>query len=264
MILGINWYREFPNGLYSYKFFEFRRSPGGFADHPAELIAKIKSEFSNYLYTEIENFISQYPQARLFVRRKESKLEISIGWYSLFDFDFCLANEIDKIINKCDAVKIINENFSGCEILRLGNHNLYQGFYYPKIENAGIVYSDLAKHNAINSAYRITCNILNTELEETINKFKQISKICNFNTFFYTKAELVNRINLYLFLTNGRQGLGLNQMEISDGNRLEVEINTLLSKEKIKLGQSGDYNYSPKGKVYIVKIENKDFFNLMG
>jgi len=265
MILGINWFREFPIELYDYKFFNFRRSPGGHADYPAELETLIQTSTCEQLVEQIQELVNCYKQARIFLKIRNNNLKIMIGWYSLFDFDFSFANEVERLLTKNNVNFSNEEGFTNEELLKLGNHNLYNEFKYPKIENSSIVYSSPGKNNAITSSLRIDCNVVKEEYNELIYKLNKIGDECNFNSIYISQKQSKSRDreNLSIFLTNGRQGRNLNEMIVSDGVKTEQMINNLDSENLIQFGQIGDWKFSPSKIKTIVRVEDKEYHNLL-
>lgn len=263
MILGINWYREFPVGLYNYKYFEFRRSPGGFADWPSELFTSILVGDNQELISAIEQLIQSHSQARIFIKQNENYFYLKVGWYHLYDYDFLLVLEIEKILRELNALKIVDFDFKNCVLIKLGNHELYNRHYYPKIEGLTSVHSEMGKHNALTNALRIDCHLSNSKVEGFLSEVKLIANECKVYTIYYSKFEMPDITNLYVFLTNGRQGLGLKEMIVTDGKLLEEKLKAIFNIFDVENNQYGDSWKSPTREISIIDVQNKDYHRLL-
>lgn len=263
MILGINWYREFPLGLYDYEYFEFQRSAGGFADWPAELYTSIKVQDNQKLINAIEGLILIHKQARIFMKHSDNYFYLMVGWYHLYDYDFLLVLEIEKILKELNAEKISIFDFKNCALIKLGDHDFYTRHYYPKIEGLSSVHSGLGKHNAHINALRLDCHLSNDKVKGFLSDIKTIANECNIFSIYYSKFEMPDISNLYVFMTNGRQGVGLRDMIISDGRLLEEKLKVSMNTFDVKNKQYGDIWKSPTNEIIIIDVQDKDYHQLL-
>lgn len=85
MLLGVYWYRYFPEGLYRFDFFIFRAGLGGHADGPAELTATVQAPDPAALLAEVRAVAAHYPAVRLFGEVHGQFLRLTVGGYTLSD-----------------------------------------------------------------------------------------------------------------------------------------------------------------------------------
>ena len=263
MILGINWYREFPKGIYEYVYFKFRRSPGGFADFPPELYTSIKVNRPENLKTEIITLLEKHDQASIFLKQNGDNLYIEISWYHLFDYDFLFALEIEKLLIKENA-EYIEISYKDSEFQKLGNHKLHESQYYPKSEFLKIVHSGPKYKNACLNIISITCNLKSKKVFDFIQEVEKLANNCGIFSFYYSEKKIKFKSNLILYLTNGRQGLKLEGMKIIDVRKFEEIFEKIAIKYSVKEGIIGDWENHPSGITEIICIEDKEYHPLIG
>lgn len=258
MILGINWYREFPEGLYEYDFFKFKRSPGGMADYPPELIASVIVSDSEKLKQELLKLLEKHNQASIFFKQNDNNALIEISWYHLYDYDFLFALEVEKILNQEDA-KCSEANYKDSELQKLGNYGFHQNQYYPKSKYLKIYHSGPKYRNACLNFISITCNMTTDKVKLFIHNLSELANDCGIFSFYYSEKTINEKSNLVLYLTNGRQGLRLQKMKLIDVKRFEKEFEKLADIYDVKEGIIGNYENHPSGIKEIVCIEDKEF-----
>ena len=263
MILGVNWYREFPIGLYSYKYFEFQRSVGGFADWPAELYTSVKVEDSHRLINSIEILVQNHKQARIFMKQSDNYFYFMVGWYNLYDYDFLIVLEIEKILNELNANKISKFEFKNVVLLKLGDHDFYNNQYYPRVEGLTNVHSEMGKHNSLVNALRFDCQLNNNKVRGFLTEIKSIANQCQIFTIYYSQIEMHDTTCLYVFMTNGRQGVALNDMVISDGKLLEKKLLNLMNTFDLNSSQNKEEWKSPSKEIIVIDVQDKDYHQLV-
>jgi hypothetical protein len=261
MILGVNWYREFPKGLYKYKFFDFKNSPGGFADWPAELYTSVKIPKPEEFIHILTSTVNTYKQARLFFKQSDNHIFVKIGWYHLFDFDFEITKKIDGELNRLGARRSVT-NYSEVELQKLGDHNFHINHYHPKNKGLSLVHSAPGKKNSCIVSLRLDCHLDTDKISGFISDLKNVANKAGIYSIYYMEKQKGKTTYLYVFLTNGRQGLNLSDMVVSDGKLLENELTHLYTKYEVQSGIGGDYRNGPSGDKKIVEIQDIEFHQI--
>jgi len=100
MILGIYWYYKFPDLLYSFRYFSFNAGTGGAASGPPSLTFNFNIVNADNFVEKIKQLGNKYPDCSIFMRRRSDNINISIGHYTLLDFDFQIAQYIEQLLDK--------------------------------------------------------------------------------------------------------------------------------------------------------------------
>lgn len=258
MVLGINWYREFPKGLYKFEFFKFKRSPGGMADYPPELVTSVSVTDSDKLKSKLLELLEKHNQASIFFKQNSNNALIEISWYHLYDYDFLFALEVEKLLNQENA-KQVELNFKDSELQKLGNYDFHQNQYYPKSKFLKIVHSGPKYKNACLNLISITCNMNTNKVESFIQEVKVLANECGIFSFYYSEKSIESKSNLVLYLTNGRQGIELKKMNVVDVKHFETEFEKLAEVYEMDEGIIGTWENHPSGIKRIVCIEDKEY-----
>lgn len=257
MILGVYWAFKFPEKIYSFDFFKYRGTKGGHAHAPSELFMNCKAENPDILIDKLNRVIIDNPFGRLFIYKKENCLSIKTGSYFLFDYDFLLTKKIEEIL-KGEQITDVNEtDTKGGELIRIiGDKRFHESESYPKKGFFQTVGSEITNFNSELSAIRFDCNILNSELRDFLTDLKTILTEENITLAFYIDKIADKRINLMMFFTNGRQGLGLKPLITTDACSLENKIENLKSKYSLEFGFiKGYYPDSKRKEIMIIDEE---------
>lgn len=258
MILGINWYREFPEGLYTFEFFKFKRSPGGMADHPPELVTSVSVADSNKLKSELLNLLEKHNQTSIFFKQNGNNALIEISWYHLYDYDFLFALEVEKLLRQENA-KQVEVSYKESELQKLGNFDFHQKHYYPKSNYLKIVHAGPKYRNACLNFISATCNMSSNKVESFIKEVKLLANECGIFSFYYSEKSIESKSNLVLYLTNGRQGIDLIKMTVVDIKRFEMGFERLAELYKVEEGIIGNWENHPSGIKEIVCIDDKEY-----
>ncbi len=257
MILGTYWYFEFPIDLYRFEYFEFNKGFEGHADNPAELVATFITEHPEKIIEELKTLINKYSEGFLFVYQENNKLKIGTGGYYLFDYDFLIITEVEKLLKNHSVFLAKDKSFDNPTITRI--HNDQNKIDYPKKGFLQIVGSDLKKHNAENSKFRMDCNVNLKVKKEFISEIKKISIEENLDIFFYYDKDLNEKSNLMLFFTNGRQGLNLTEKKHIDALSFENKIEKAILKYNVSLGHIDGFENYPQNDPNIEMMVEKEF-----
>lgn len=257
MLLGIYWAFRFPERIYSFDFFKYRGTSGGHAHSPSELYMNCKVSNPDLLIEKLNRLIKDYPFGQLFIYKIGDCLKIETGSYFLFDYDFLLVKKIEELLKDEKVVDINSTDTKGGELIKIiGDKRYHESDSFPKKGFFQTVGSEITDFNSELSAIRFDCNILNSQQHDFLTDLKEILKEENFTLAFYKDRIAENRNNLMMFFTNGRQGLGLNHLIITNGCSLENKIENLKSKYSLEFGFiKGYYPDSKRKEIMIVDAE---------
>lgn len=259
MILGTYWYFAFPTDLYKFDYFEFKQGYGGHADNPAELITNIETENPDKIITLLKSLVEKHKQGFIFVYQDGEKLKIGTGGYQLFDYDFLLILEIEKIL-KQEKIKLVNnQKLDNPTFIRIQNDNSLAKIVYPKKTFLQIVGSELKKQNAENSKLRLDCNINPINKYSFIADLKRISIEERIDVFYYYEKDFENKTNLMLFFTNGRQGMNFSEKKIINTINFENKVEEVIIRHNAKYGHVSGFELYPQNGPKIEMIIEEEY-----
>lgn len=259
MILGTYWYFDFPTDLYKFDYFEFRKGYGGHADNPAELVATFETENQSEIIDDLKSLIYNYSDGIVFVYTEKNKIKIGTGGYQLFDYDFLIIEEVEKLLKKYKVILTKNETFNNPTIRRFFNETIQNKIIYPKKGFLQVVGSDLKKHNAENSKLRLDCNLDIKYKDKFINEIRDIANEENIDVFFYYEKDFQEKTNLMLFFTNGRQGLNLVNKKYIDTLSFENKIENIIMRNNVNFGHISGFDLYPRNGPKIEKMIEQEF-----
>ena len=259
MVLGTYWYFDFPVDLYKFNYFEFRKGLGGHADNPAELITVIEAEYPEKIIEDLQKLIAENLDGFLFVYQEDHKLKIGTGGHQLFDYDFLLIAEVEKLLTNYNVCLAKDQTFTKPTFTRLYNINTQNKNIYPQKTFLQIVGSDLKKYNAENSKFRLDCNVALANKSDFIAALRGISIEENIEIFFYYDQDFNDKTNLMLFFTNGRQGLNLTEKKFVQTTRFENKIEQTILAFHAKFGHIGGFGLYPQNGPNIETMIEKEF-----
>lgn len=258
MILGTYWFYAFPDDLYTYDYFKFRKGLGGQASTPAELLTTVIYKNPTILINELSQLIVQHEDAFIFIDQKEEHLRIGTGGYYVHDYEFELCKKIEVLFRKLGVSKSNHNDFQKTEVIRLTNPKEKTIPYRQKLFQ--VVGSDIGKHNAESAALRLDCHIKTENKEAFMNDLLSCSDQLNIHVIFYSEKEIETDTNIMLFLTNGRQGVGLQVKQKVNIQSIEEKMEELMLKHQVHLKHlKGIKNY-PLGERIFLKTCDKEFF----
>lgn len=258
MILGTYWYFAFPTDLYKFDFFEFKKGYGGHVDNPAELVASFETAHPGKIIDDLKELIDRYPEGTLFICQENNKLRIGTAGHQLFDYDFLIITEVEKLLKNHKAYLIKDEGFSNPAITRICNKTDQDKIIYPKKGFLQVVGSDLKKHNAENVKLRLDCHLELADKDKFVNELKAVATEEQIDVFFYYDQDFNDKTNLMLFFTNGRQGLHLAKKKFIDTARMEEKIEKIALANKVEFGHiSGAGLYPQNGPKIEMMIEQE-------
>jgi hypothetical protein len=259
MILGTYWYFDYPTDLYKFDFFEFRKGYGGHADNPAELIATFETENQLEIIEDLNKLIENHTDGFLFVYTELNKLKIGTGGHQLFDYDFLIIEEVEKILKKHKVHLTKDDIFNNPTITRIYKEKSQNKLIYPKKGFLQIVGSELKEKNAENCSLRLDCNLDLTNKDKFIRQLKDCAIEEKIDVFFYFDKDFNDKTNLMLFFTNGRQGLNLTNKKYTDTLSFENKIENIAKTNNVNFGHISGFDLYPQNGPKIEKIIEQEF-----
>ncbi len=259
MILGTYWYFGFPTDLYKFDFFEFRKGYGGYSDNPAELVATFETDNQLEIIEDLKKLIENYSDGFLFVYTELNKLKIGTGGQQLFDYDFLIIKEVEKILNRHKVHLIKNYTFNNPIINRIYVEKSQNKLIYPKKGFLQIVGSELKEKNAENCKLRLDCNLDLINKDKFIQQLKDCANEEKIDVFFYFDKDFNSKTNLMLFFTNGRQGLNLTAKKYINILTFENKIENIAKTHNVNFGHINGFEFYPQNRPKIEKIIEQEF-----
>lgn len=258
MIVGVYWHFDFPDGLYEYDFFKYRKGLGGHADAPSELTTSIKSPNNENVITALKELVQEHPDALIFIYSKDSHLKIGTGGYRMFDFEFELAVRIEEILKENSAVLIEEANYKDAEFIRLEGDSWRNNTGSLK-EYLQIVGSPLRKSNAETSSIRFDFNLKKVNKAGFLKDIENLTKRAHIDVVYYLEKDCGSKLNLIMFFTNGRLGQGLTSKQRVNIELFENELESLISNHGVETGFIEGWGNYPNGKPIILKAVDQEF-----
>jgi hypothetical protein len=246
MILGTYWYFNFPTDLYKFDFFKFSKGYGGHADNPAELITFFEAEHPEKIIEDLQKLINKYSDGFLFICQQEHTLKIGTGGHQLFDYDFLLIQEVEKLLKNHRAWPTNDQIFTNATFTRLYIADSTNENIYPKKGFLQVVGSELKKYNAENSKLRLDCNLQLVRKDEFIKELKKITTEENLDILYYYYTDFDDKTNLMIFFTNGRQGLNLIKKKYIDTLSFESKIEQTILTHNANYGHINGFDLYPQ------------------
>lgn len=240
MILGIYWYYEFPDLLYSFRYFSFNAGTGGAASGPPSLTLCFNITNAANFVKRIKQLGNEYPDCSIFMTRRSDNVKISIGYYTLLDFDFQIAQYIEQLLDK---EKISNYTFLKDheeESIRIVGVKRERSEDLSKLK----VFKTYAlrpetKYNYQIFAIGFSCEILKHETNDFLEKLRLLTIQNNIEELYYYKGlKTVETDYLSIFFTNRRQGNDLQPLNNTNINEFENEIQDLQLRFSIRFNVS--------------------------
>lgn len=259
MVLGTYWYFDFPTDLYAFDFFEFHKGHGGHANNPAQLIATFEAEHPEKIIKQLRKLIEDNVDGYLFVYQEQHKLRIGTGGYQLFDYDFLLIKEVEKLIKESRAYPAANEKLDKPTLIRLYHEEVRKSVIFPQKKFLQVGGSKLKTHNGESFKLRLDCHVRTASKASFILSLRRISEEEGIEVFFFYDHELERQTNLMLFFTNGRQGLNLERKKYIDAISFENKLEQAITIHNAKLGHVGGLESYPQNGPNIEMIVEATF-----
>lgn len=265
MILGVYWSYAFPEKVYKYKFFKFFEGRGGFDDRPARLEAIISTLNADEIISLISELHTKYNECPICIYRKKNKLKIWTTKYEMFDYDFLLFKEIDKILEKKIFIYNTTDFFNDLErenIIVLSKHAVMPDTY--QTGNIKILHNSRDKHNSVLKSINIFCYLKSVVKQEFVNELKQIALSENLTFMYhfeYIKGDLTN---LNVLFSNGRQGLELKPKNETNLESFKSKLNIIFEKYNVTFEHIQGFKMDKHDGVTIELMEEQERDFLIG
>ncbi|MER0440016.1 hypothetical protein [Emticicia sp. W12TSBA100-4] len=259
MILGTYWYFNFPTDLYKFDFFKFKKGYGGHADNPAELIAFFEAENPKKIIEDLQKLIDKHSDSFLFIYQEENKLKIGTGGYQLFDYDFLLIQEVEKLLKNHRVWQTKEQVFTKSKFTQLYNIDFTNKNIYPNKGFLQVVGSGLKKYNAENSKLRLDCTLQLVRKNDFIKDLKKVATEENLDILYYYDKDFKDKTNLMLFFTNGRQGFNLTKKKYIDILSFENKIEKVILTHNANYGHVSGWDLYPQRGPQIEMIIEEEY-----
>ena len=210
------------------------------------------------MIADLKSLIETYNEGFLFIYQDGHKLKFGTGAHQLYDYDFLLIAEIEKLL-KSQRIKLCaNDTLNNPTLISLSNEHATETTQYPTKGFLQIVGSDLKKHNAENSKFRLDCNLSPKNKSAYIADLKQAAIEENLQVFFYYSNDFLFTTNLMLFFSNGRQGLNLAKKQVINTSSFENKVEAIMKRHKVKTGHlNSSYHYPQNGPAIEMIVEEE-------
>lgn len=257
MVLGVYWYYKFPDGLYHFDFFKFLKGFGGHANNPALLQASVSIPDAERFLSRIRELKSEYKRTYLKVKADGNYLFIETGDYTLFDYHFQLASEIEGLLKDENAA--LTEYKASPDKETVYNFDAdYEGMYGErKHDFIQLVGSDFKKYNAENFSMRIDCHFSLNVKTTFLHDLTEVCREENIAVFYYFDFETDDFINLMLFFTNGRQTK--EQIQIVDLISFGDKFQNTAEKYTVQFGHKNGLKSYPVNGPHIQLMADEEF-----
>jgi hypothetical protein len=259
MLLGVYWYRYFPEGLYQFDFFTFQAGLGGHADGPAELTATVQASEPAALLAEVRAIAARYPEVRLFGEVHGQFLRLTVGGYRLSDYAFYVAGELEKVIRRQHATL-------ATEPLPAGVHHIH--LTSPEEDNTQPISGGLLqavslsarKYQAETLSLCLNCHLPLVRKPAFLAQLDQLCQAMNLDVLYYLDYEIHPQVNLMLFFSHGRQGVGGQPLRYTNAHALTTPVALCLANHGGLPGHLGSYpEYYPENGPHIVRMVDAAF-----
>jgi hypothetical protein len=254
MILGVYWANKFPEGLYTYRYFEFSGAIGGHADKPADLFVMLRVSDADGLLQELKSYIDTHPNTFLWIRRHEQLLLIIYSTWNMFDYDFRFVLHVEQLLDKYKA-EIRNEPLHKDSITINLQSPVVHPFSYPQMQLLQYAFAD-GGNKSSSIQLRFDCNIAQAEKEKFIAALDALATAADLEVFYYLEQATGDAVNLMLFFTNGRQ---INAPVSVDVLTFDKMIQDLQHVYNFKKGHIPGYDNYPKGPDVVVRMVDREF-----
>jgi hypothetical protein len=259
MLLGVYWYYGFPEGLYDFDFFNFRPGLGGHADGPAELTVTVQASNPAAALEQVRAVAARCPEAHLFAEAHGPLLRLTVGDYALPDYAFHVASELERVLRQQQATPTTGPLPAGAEFMRLAAPQDTT----PPYRHGGIlqaVSSSPGKYHAESRSLRLDCHLPLAHKAAFINDLNELCREAELDVLYYFDHEMRLQVNLMLFFSNGRQGVGGLPLRYTDVQALAAAVAPCLAARGGQPGHRGRYpaHYPERGP-HVVRIVDAEF-----
>lgn len=258
MVLGVYWYSGFPTGLYHFEYFQFRPGLGGHADTPAELTVTVRTTAPAALLTGLQTLAGAYPETNLFLYQDADIVRVMLGGYQLFDYDFHLAGEVEKLLRQLGVPSVPDHAFPPGSFRRLTPE--LPPVALPPRQVLQLVGSAPGLYHAETRRLRLDCCLPAAQQLAFGRRLNELCQQADLDVLYYLDHELDAKVNMLVFFTNGRQGLNGRALRHTDARALAAAIEQALGAHGGQLGHLGRFpEHYPRRGPHVVRAADADF-----
>ena len=259
MLLGVYWYFGFPAGLYHFDYFTFRPGLGGHADEPAELVVTVHAPNPAALLDRVRAVAARYPETRLFGQAHGALLRLTLGDYHVPDYVFHVAGELEAVLRQEQALLTTEALPPDLPVLSFAHpQDPHAPYRYGGI--FAVVGSFARKSPAETKALRLDCHLPLSQKARFLASLDSTCQQAGLDVLYYFDHELAKEVNLMLFFSNGRQGVGGCPLRYTDVVALADTVARQLVAYHGRAGHLGSsFTDYPKRGPHVVRIVDEDF-----
>ncbi|WP_324679162.1 hypothetical protein [Hymenobacter sp. GOD-10R] len=258
MLLGVYWYYGFPEGLYHFDYFTFRRGLGGHADGPASLTVTVHAAAPARLLEQVRAVAARYPEAWLFAQAHDQVLRLTLDDYSLSDYVFHVAGELEAVLRQEQVTPTTTPLPTDTPLLRLTQPPDTPPYRYGGILQA--VSSSPGNHNAQTSLLRLDCHLPLAHQSAFFQDLDLLSQQFELDVLYYFDRQLGEHVNLMVFFGNGRQGVGGSSLRHTDSAAVTTAVQQALTTHGGQPEHLGTFpKHYPRRGPYVIRMVDADF-----
>lgn len=258
MYLGVYWYFGFPEELYRFGLVRFRPGGGGHGNRPAELSACIRATDPTRVLDKLHALSDRYPEGSLYVYRDGRYLEIGTGGDQLFDYDLGLMREVERMLLAEEVIPASAGNPQQSTLLRLPDIEP-QPPVYPSANIFQVVGSPQRLHEAETLSLRLDCHLPAADKPAFTTALSELCQAAHLDVLYYYEAPAGKAVNLMIFLSNGRQGVGLQPRKFTQIPQLEQETLILMQRCQAEPGHTNGPGAYPQQGPVILLMKDQEF-----
>ncbi|RPD45231.1 hypothetical protein DNI29_17720 [Hymenobacter sediminis] len=258
MLLGVYWYYGFPEDLYRFDFFRFCPGFGGHADGPAELTVTVQAPDPAALLAQVRAVAARYPDGYLFAYAHTTQLRLTLGDYALTDYTFHVAQELEQVLHQQQATPTAEPLPTDTPLLRLAEpQDPTPPYRYNPVLQA--VAAGPQKHRAEVALLRLDCHLPLVRQPDFLTTLAALCEQFNLDVLYYYDYIITPQVNLMVFFSNGRQGVGGQPLRYTDTAALTTAVAASLAAHGGRPKHLGKQKEYPRHGPHIIRMVDIDF-----
>jgi hypothetical protein len=260
MVLGVYWYYGFPEGLYHFDFFAFKRGQGGHADGPAELTATVRAPDPAALLAAVQAVAARYPEGYIFGKSHGAVLHLDLGDYALTDYTFHVAGELEKVLRQHRATRTTEPLPPDTPLLRLAApHDPTPPYSYGD-GRFQAVSSGPRGHQAQTACLSLSCHLPQARQADFLAALEALCEQFSLDVLYYYDKAVAPDVNLIVLFGNGRQGVGGRPLRYTDTAALRTAVLACLAEHDGQTGHLGSFpDQYPRRGPHVIRMADADF-----
>ena len=196
---------------------------------------------------------------RLFGEVHGQFLRLTVGGYTLSDYAFFVAGELEKVFRRQHAALATEPLPAGAQYLRLTTPE--EDATQPVSgELLQAVSSPAGRYQAETLSLRLDCHLPLAQKPAFVDDLNQLCQAANLDVLYYLDYEVHPQVNLMLFFSNGRQGMGGQPLRYTNAHALAASVALCLVNHGGQPGHLGSYpEYYPEKGPHVVRMADAAF-----